>query len=124
MAPTDHTAAGVALTEWTSCGGCAAKWGATLLGELVTCLPAGMDPALLVGLAPFDDAALYRVSEDVALVSTTVDAQRGGRGGRGGRGRRGGAPGGLLSYLAAGGPSGPQGPVPDPSSQTRFHGPG
>ena len=29
------------------------------------------DPALLVGLAPFDDAAIYRVSDDVALVSTT-----------------------------------------------------
>src|ERR1700730_4566862 len=29
------------------------------------------DPALLVGLAPFDDAAVYRVGPDVALVSTT-----------------------------------------------------
>jgi selenide, water dikinase len=59
------------LTEWTSCGGCAAKWGASLLSKLVTDLPAGVDPALLVGLAPFDDAAVYRVSDDVALVSTT-----------------------------------------------------
>ena len=59
------------LTEWTSCGGCAAKWGASLLTELVHDLPASVDPALLVGLAPFDDAAIYRVSDDVALVSTT-----------------------------------------------------
>lgn len=59
------------LTEWTSCGGCAAKWGASLLSKLVTDLPAGLDPSLLVGLAPFDDAAVYRVSEEVALVSTT-----------------------------------------------------
>src|SRR5262249_14465239 len=29
------------------------------------------DESLLVGLAPFDDAAVYRVSDDVALVSTT-----------------------------------------------------
>jgi len=29
------------------------------------------DPSLLVGLAPFDDAAIYRVSDDVAMVSTT-----------------------------------------------------
>jgi selenide,water dikinase len=29
------------------------------------------DPALLVGLAPFDDAAVYRVADDLALVSTT-----------------------------------------------------
>jgi selenide,water dikinase len=59
------------LTEWTSCGGCAAKWGAALLKDLVADFPAPSDPSLLVGLAPFDDAAIYRVSDDVALVSTT-----------------------------------------------------
>ncbi len=59
------------LTEWTSCGGCAAKWGASLLTGLVREMPAGMDPSLLVGLAPFDDAAIYQVAPDVALVSTT-----------------------------------------------------
>jgi selenide,water dikinase len=61
----------IRLTEWTSCGGCAAKWGAALLSDLVNGLPAGFDPSLLVGLAPFDDAAVYRISDDVALVSTT-----------------------------------------------------
>jgi selenide,water dikinase len=59
------------LTEWTSCGGCAAKWGASVLTELVRDLPPGVDPALLVGLAPFDDAAIYRVDDTTALVSTT-----------------------------------------------------
>jgi selenide,water dikinase len=59
------------LTEWTSCGGCAAKWGAALLRDLVADLPASSDPGLLVGLAPFDDAAIYRLTDDVALVSTT-----------------------------------------------------
>ena len=60
------------LTEWTSCGGCAAKWGASLLGELVASLgTSAPDAALLVGLAPFDDAAVYRISDDVALVTTT-----------------------------------------------------
>src|SRR3954467_10272303 len=60
------------LTEWTSCGGCAAKWGASPLSGLVKELAASVpDPALLVGLAPFDDAAVYRVSDDVAIVSTT-----------------------------------------------------
>lgn len=59
------------LTEWTSCGGCAAKWGKDLLAGLVDELPRSTDPGLLVGLAPFDDAAVYRVSDDVALVSTT-----------------------------------------------------
>lgn len=59
------------LTEWTSCGGCAAKWGASLLANLVSDFPPSLDPSLLVGLAPFDDAAVYQVSDDVALVSTT-----------------------------------------------------
>ena len=63
------------LTEWTSCGGCAAKWGAALLTDMVTNMvtdmPAGADPSLLVGLAPFDDAAIYEMAPGVALVSTT-----------------------------------------------------
>lgn len=59
------------LTEWTSCGGCAAKWGASLLADLVKELPDSTDKSLLVGLAPFDDAAVYRLTDDVALVSTT-----------------------------------------------------
>jgi selenide, water dikinase len=65
------TATGTKLTEWTSCGGCAAKWGGAPLSALVRDLAGRADPALLVGLAPFDDAAVYRVSDDVALVSTT-----------------------------------------------------
>jgi selenide,water dikinase len=61
----------IRLTEWTSCGGCAAKWGAAPLNAIVRQLAGALDPALLVGLAPFDDAAVYRLSDDVALVSTT-----------------------------------------------------
>src|SRR5206468_8843160 len=38
---------------------------------LVRQLAAIGDAALLVGLAPFDDAAVYRVSDDVAVVATT-----------------------------------------------------
>lgn len=73
-APADASAATFAdlrLTEWTSCGGCAAKWGASLLADLVAEFPVSTDPSLVVGLAPFDDAAIYQVSPDVALVSTT-----------------------------------------------------
>jgi len=73
----------VRLTEWTSCGGCAAKWGAAPLRALVADIAASAAAsgasataaasanALLVGLAPFDDAAVVRVTDDVALVSTT-----------------------------------------------------
>jgi selenide,water dikinase len=70
-APNRDPFEGLKLTEWTSCGGCAAKWGASLLKDLVADFPASGDPQLLVGLAPFDDAAIYRVSDEVALVSTT-----------------------------------------------------
>lgn len=65
------TATSLRLTEWTTCGGCAAKWGAAVLSELVADLPPGVDPDLLVGLAPFDDAAIYRLTDETALVSTT-----------------------------------------------------
>jgi selenide,water dikinase len=60
------------LTEWTSCGGCAAKWGGSPLSNLVKSLASAFgDTSLLVGLAPFDDAAVYRLSDDSALVATT-----------------------------------------------------
>ena len=61
----------IRLTEWTTCGGCAAKWGAAPLGALLRQLSAEGDGSLLVGLSPFDDAAVYRLSDDSALVSTT-----------------------------------------------------
>lgn len=61
----------IRLTEWTACGGCAAKWGATALAGIVGGLTSRPDPDLLVGLDRFDDAAVYRVADDVALVSTT-----------------------------------------------------
>ena len=59
------------LTEWTSCGG-APRSGVRRCSRTsspTSRLPT--DPSLLVGLAPFDDAAVYRVSDDVAIVSTT-----------------------------------------------------
>jgi selenide,water dikinase len=64
----------VKLTEWTSCGGCAAKWGAAPLAGLlraVTGGPSAEVAGLLVGLAPFDDAAVLLLADDLALVSTT-----------------------------------------------------
>ena len=61
----------IRMTEWTSCGGCAAKWGASLLADLVSEFSVTSDPSLLVGLSPFDDAAVYRISDNLAMVSTT-----------------------------------------------------
>jgi selenide,water dikinase len=63
---------GIRLTQWTACGGCAAKWGGAPLSGLLRRLASGPGrDDLLVGLAPFDDAAVYRISDDLALVSTT-----------------------------------------------------
>jgi selenide,water dikinase len=63
--------AAIQLTEWTSCGGCAAKWGGAPLSALIGELAGSAPASLLIGLAPFDDAAVYRISDDVAVVSTT-----------------------------------------------------
>ena len=65
-----ETVSDLRLTEWTSCGGCAAKWGAAPLRALLAGL-ASAGEGLLVGLAPYDDAAVVRLTEDLALVSTT-----------------------------------------------------
>ncbi len=62
----------IRLTEWTNCGGCAAKWGGDLLRQMVATIQPEHDPDdVLVGLARADDAAVLRLSDDVALVSTT-----------------------------------------------------
>jgi len=63
-------AADVRLTELVSCGGCAAKYSAALLQELVAGLVPAAHPDLLVGLAPADDAAVYRLDDERALVFT------------------------------------------------------
>jgi selenide, water dikinase len=60
----------VRLTELVSCGGCAAKYSAALLQDLVAGLVPGADPDLLVGLDPADDAAVYRLDNERALVFT------------------------------------------------------
>ena len=60
------------LTELTDCGGCAAKLGADLLADALAGLGAeapGSD-ALLAGLDPPDDAAAYRISDDLAVIGT------------------------------------------------------
>ena len=59
------------LKEWTSCGGCAAKWPGDQLSELLRSLVTHRDPSLVLGLDPFDDAAVYLITPELALVSTT-----------------------------------------------------
>ena len=59
------------LTDLTDCGGCAAKLGADLLAEALAGLGAQEAPAeLIAGLQPPDDAAVYRLSDEAAVVGT------------------------------------------------------
>ena len=52
-------------------GGCTAKLGAGVLSRILEKLPRGeKDPNLLVGYDSRDDAAVYRITDDVALVQT------------------------------------------------------
>lgn len=52
-------------------GGCTAKLGAGVLSKVLGMLPKGpLDENLLIGYDSKDDAAVYRVSDDVAIVQT------------------------------------------------------
>jgi selenide,water dikinase len=52
-------------------GGCSAKLPAGLLSALLKDLPLSGDPDLLVDVNTHDDAGVYRISEDRALIFTT-----------------------------------------------------
>ena len=60
----------VKLTKLSSCAGCGAKVGAGTLSKLLGDLPVHQDENLLVGYDRSDDASVYRVSDDLALVQT------------------------------------------------------
>jgi len=61
---------GLRLTELATSGGCAAKYSAARLAELVRGFVPVEEENLLVGLAPSDDAAVYRLDDERALVFT------------------------------------------------------
>jgi selenide, water dikinase len=59
------------LTSLSSCAGCAAKLGQEALANILSRLPpAQPDPNLLIGADTADDAAIYRLDRDRALVQT------------------------------------------------------
>jgi len=52
-------------------GGCSAKLPAGLLSEMLSKLPVSDDPRLLVDVDTHDDAGVYKINEEVALIFTT-----------------------------------------------------
>jgi selenide,water dikinase len=79
-----HPTSPIRLTEMTDCGGCAAKLGADLLAEALRGLGAeavrgdealgdtdrSLAGALIAGLDPPDDAAVYRIGDELAVIGT------------------------------------------------------
>jgi selenide,water dikinase len=61
----------VRLTQLAKRAGCAAKQPPDYLFPLLKALPAITDPNVLVGNATADDAAIYKLSDELALVLTT-----------------------------------------------------
>lgn len=63
-------ASDVKLTKLADCAGCGAKVGAGQLAKLFEGFEQPHDPNLLVGFDRADDAAVYKVAPDVAMVQT------------------------------------------------------
>jgi len=61
----------VKLTKLASCAGCGAKVGAGTLAKLLDGFQTHQDPRLIVGYDKSDDASVYLLDEDTALVQTT-----------------------------------------------------
>src|SRR5271167_349840 len=59
------------LTALSSCAGCAAKINQRSLAQVLRQLPMKKSANLLVGAATGDDAGVYRIDRDRALVQTT-----------------------------------------------------
>ena len=60
----------VKLTKLSKCAGCGAKVGAGVLAQLLEGIKVHQDPNLLVGFDKSDDASVYQVTDDLALVQT------------------------------------------------------
>ena len=66
MIPDDQ----VKLTSMSHTAGCAAKIGPGTLAGILETLPKFHDPNLLVGIETSDDGAIYKVSDELALIQT------------------------------------------------------
>jgi cysteine desulfurase NifS/selenium donor protein len=60
----------IKLTHYTHGMGCACKLRPQVLEEVLAKLPTPTDPAILVDISTSDDAAVYKLSDDLAVVQT------------------------------------------------------
>ena len=60
----------VRLTTMAKAAGCAAKLSPSVLDAVLKRLPPVADPNVLVGFETSDDAAIYKITDDLALVQT------------------------------------------------------
>jgi selenide,water dikinase len=70
MTTTAASADRIRLTAYARCAGCAAKLGPADLKAALAGVPSFSDPRLLVGRESFDDAGVFLVRDDLALVQT------------------------------------------------------
>ena len=61
----------VKLTKLASCAGCGAKLGAGTLAQMLEGFRTHSDPRLIVGYDKSDDASVYVLDENTALIQTT-----------------------------------------------------
>ena len=61
----------VKLTKLASCAGCGAKMGAGTLAKMLDGFKADSDPRLIVGYDKSDDASVYVLDDNTALIQTT-----------------------------------------------------
>lgn len=61
----------VKLTKMANCAGCGAKVGAGTLVKLLDGFKTHTDPRLIVGYDKSDDASVYEINDDTALIQTT-----------------------------------------------------
>ena len=68
--PIDQDTSGVRLTDYVRSAGCASKIGQKDLHKVLNLLPTVTDPRLLVGIATADDAGVFQLTDDTAIVQT------------------------------------------------------
>ena len=58
------------LNKFTYCGGCIAKLPQGMLKKAVSAIPVFNDPNLLVGFDTSDDGAVYKLTDEIAIINT------------------------------------------------------